>query len=251
MLTLFGQLRRMDLGRFLTALALIGIVGVLPACSDGPVVDPAPEIGSIDPVLARALNDPLMSDPDLAYRNEANAAVTLRHDHPLPPLVATDELSELAGNVARVELLEGGAIPELPLPESGVVADLSAARTAGEMIDILNGPAVCAEKLSDGLEWAARMPGPSRIMPHGMVQQAAGVENAQCSVRIVRYLTAASGEDVMQYHFTLAERARLRPAVFANLERAIVGSGRIEQLTVHVREGPGGLSAVDVIYWKK
>ncbi|WP_152434120.1 hypothetical protein [Erythrobacter sp. THAF29] len=237
--------------RSLSALAALCAVAVLPSCSDELPAVAEPDIVATDPLLARALTDPLMVDPDLAYRNEANAAVTIRYDHPLPPLTATDELAESASNLARVKLLEDGPIPELPLPVSDTVPNLSNITGARALVEQVGGPADCASRLEDDIGWAAQMPGPSAIMPHGMTQQAAGVESAACSMRVVRYLTPAAMDSVMQFHLALSDRARLGPVVYDSPERAIVGKGREEALVVHVRPGSGGLTAVDLIYWKK
>ena len=38
-----------------------------------------------DPMVQRALNDPLMADPDLVSQNMANAALKFEIGHPLPP----------------------------------------------------------------------------------------------------------------------------------------------------------------------
>ena len=224
----------------------------LAACGEEPVPDTETEIAATDPLLARALADPLMSDPDLAHRNEANAAVTVRFDHALPPLVATRELADRARDAARVELLAGGSIPDLPNPsEDDPPARLTAIETAADMVDAVGGPRACIGQLRSGLRWAADLPDPARIMPHAMVQQAAGVENAGCSLRVVRYLIPVGMEDVLHYHYALAGRAQLEPAYYRDAEGALVGASGTEALVVQARPGPAGLSAVDLIYWTK
>ncbi len=225
---------------------------VLVGCSEEPDTQAVESILATDPLLSRALSDPLMVDPDLAYRNEANAAVTIRHDHALPPFVATDELAGLAREAARVELLQDGRIPDLPFPVvEDAPANLSDLSLASEMVEAVGGPSRCIAGLREGMEWAADMPAPARIMPHGLVQQAAANPADGCSLRVVRYLTPVGQEDALQYHFALADRARLYTTYFDKPERALVGDGRTQQLVVHARSGPGGMSAVDVIYWAK
>lgn len=207
---------------------------------------------STDPLMAKALSDPLMIDPDLAYRNEANAAVTVRYDHPLPPLVRTEELANQAREAARVELLADGPIPAMPIVFSGAGPhDFSDLNSADEILRAAGGPSQCATALRAGFEWSIEMPGASAIMPHGLVQQAAGVTNAQCTVRVVRYLAPVDVADVMEYHFTVADRARLRPALYDTPGSMLVGDGRTEQLVVHARALSGGITAVDLVYWAK
>ncbi|QUL39197.1 hypothetical protein [Erythrobacter sp. JK5] len=207
---------------------------------------------SADPVLARALYDPLMVDPDLAYRNEANAAITIRHDHALPPLVAGDGADQRAREEARLELLDGGEILPLPdAPNGDGSAALATARSAEAMIRTLGGPRECAARLEQGFSWTARMPAAAQIMPHGMVQQAAGSDTGGCSVRVVRYLTAATIEDALEYHFNRAARAQLRTVRYAQPGPSLRGSRGDEQFFVHARPGPNGLNAVDLVYWKR
>ena len=255
MLTLMRHILRMRLINFqpARASALIAVaLCVLAGCSEQAQPPAGQGILATDPLVARALNDPLMVDPDLAYRNEANAAVTIRHDHALPPFIATDELANQAREAARTQLLEDGRIPGLPFPVvEQAPAELSSQKLAPEMLKAVGGPANCAQGLHEGLIWATDMPGPSQIMPHGLVQQAAGSDTAECTVRIVRYLTPVGQEDALQYHFALADRARLYTTYYEKPERVLVGDGRTEQLVIHTREGPGGMSAVDMIYWVK
>lgn len=205
-----------------------------------------------DPLVARALADPLMSDPDLAYRNEANSAITLRFDHLLPPLAASDEATERARNAVRVELLKGGPIPEIPaaFAAGNGPKSFAAIATADVMLREAGGPIRCAKSLSEGLVFAADMPASAAIIPHGMTQQAAGADATGCSVRIVRYLAPVGGSEVIEWHYTLAERARLRPVIYGEAEMALVGEGRKETLVVQARPGPGGLTAVDLVHWR-
>lgn len=227
----------------------------LAGCDEAAAPEAEQSIIATDPLLARALSDPLMVDPDMAYRNEVNAAVTIRYDHPLPPLVVNAELANQARNAAWVELLEDGQIAELPIASRDAGrTDFSGMSDAASMVGAVGGPRNCAAKLTAGLSWAAKLPEPAAIMPHGMIQKAAGFEGGECALRVVRYLTPVGIEDALQYHFTRADRARLRPAYYEGPQRMVIGdgltgSGRSRKLIVQARPGPGGLSVVDLIYW--
>jgi hypothetical protein len=201
-----------------------------------------------DPLLSAALHDPLMADPDLSHRNEANAAVTVPASHALPPLLRSDDAARAAREAARLELLEGGRIPELPRPAGKGPAGFAGARTAGAMLAAAGAPARCVEGLEEGFAFAADLPPIAGIMPHGMVQVAAG--SADCGARAVRYLTPAATEDVLQYHFTRARRAGAAPRLHDAPERMVSASGDGGAMLVAVREGPGGLTAVDLAWWK-
>ncbi len=234
-----------------TLLALLPVVA-LAACGEDAVPDAAAVATNGDPLLARALNDPLMVDPDLAHRNEANAAITILHGHALPAFEATEEAASRAREAGRLELLEDAAILDLPEPTIGEgIAELSDTRTATAMLEALAGPAACRDGLGEGYRWAARMPSFAGVMPHGMVQQAAGKDSAGCSLRVVRYLSPASIDDTLQYHFNRAFRARMRVERFAAPEQILQASLGGTQFFVHARPGPNGMNEIDLVYWRR
>lgn len=234
----------------LSTLLAITLALAVAACGSEPVDEQRSDVTGTDPLLTNALGDPLMVDPDLAYRNQANSAIAINHDHALPPLEAREELAERAREAARRDLLRDGPIPDLPFPLSDdrgqILADL---KFAGEIVTAVGGPSRCNGSLEEGLVWAANMSATAAIMPHGMVQQAAGTNANGCTLRVVRYLSPAGVEDALQYHYTRADRARLRPALYESPEMIVAAEGREEALIVHAREGVGGLTAVDLVFW--
>lgn len=232
--------------------ACFAVFAFLPACSSDAPETAMPDSAPADPVMARALNDPLMSDPDLSHGNEANAALTVRYDMPLPPLSGSAELASRAREVALARLLTDGPIADVPQARPDAPPQsLAALRYAGEIAKAVGGPADCADRLTDGLDWAARMPDAAAIMPHGMVQQAAGTNAGNCTLRVVRYLTPAEPQDVLQWHFAKADRLRLDTSIHRADETVMIADGRKAQVIMHTRPAMGGLNAVDLIYWTK
>lgn len=235
--------------------AILTVLGTLTLASCGNGASDQ-SIGGIDqvpdPLVSRTLNDPLMVDPDLAYRNEANAIVTIRHDHALPPHMSSSETAERARDAARRELLETGPVRDHPTAiaeEKG--EELSLGMSAADIIKAVGAPSKCNGKLEEGLVWAARMPDPARVMPHGMSLQAAGSDGAECYMRIVRYVTPAGLDDVLQYHFNRADRARMRATRHSKPEAILDASRGSEHLIVHARPGSAGTTRVDLIYWNR
>lgn len=203
-------------------------------------------------MLARTLADPLMVDPDLSWRSEANAAIAFRDGHPLPPFEVNDDAARGAVDAARVELLEGGPVPALPTAAGNDGAPaLGGLSTAGEIMEALDARTDCTGRLDGRLGWSTRMPDTSSIMPHGMVRQAAGADVDTCVIRIVRYVTPAGMNEVLEYHFTKMDRGRFSVSRFAAPEVQLRGDRRDQAIAVHVREGPGGMTAVDVVHWRK
>jgi hypothetical protein len=232
--------------RFASLLLLL-----LAACSDSAserAVEQA--IFAADPVIARALHDPLMSDPDLASRNEANAAIGFIDSSALPVFPATLAEAQGARQAGRLELLAVGAIPALPLPEAEPRGTaLGAQASAGELLAALGAPADCAGVLEEDFALSAALPSVAAIMPHGMVVQAGGADAPRCRIRIIRYQTQAAPEDVLQYHYTRAVRAGLEGVRHKEPEDILAASGpRDETLVVHARTLASGLTGVDLLY---
>jgi len=203
-----------------------------------------------DPVVARALNDPLMSDPDLASRNEANAAIGVADGDALPAMAGDPAAARTARDAARLELLEDGPIPNLPRPRKTARGQaLGPMASAGDLITALGAPSGCAARLREDFAFAADLPPVAAILPRGMVVQAGGADVSPCRIRIIRYHTAAAIEDVLQYHYARALRAGLKPARYAEPEDIIAAKGaRGETLVVHVRPAMHGLTGVDLLY---
>ncbi|WP_427965811.1 hypothetical protein [Altererythrobacter sp.] len=204
----------------------------------------------MDPLVQQALNDRLMTDPDLAFQNEGNAALTIGYDHSLPRIENGPEITALTRDETRMALLDGGEIAELPAsisePEiASYTEDLSAEERA-RMAGVAE---ACAQGLEHSTIWAARLQDYAEIVPRGAVVDAAGSDRAGCKLRIVTYRTPLAIEDVMQFNFTLAVRAGFDPEYLAGSgpERAIRGRKGGKNLAVYVRPGFDGLTDVDIV----
>jgi len=237
--------------RSLAPILLCAALGLVAGCGVQSH-EPSAERPVQDPVLARALHDPLMTDPDLASRNQANAVLGFHYGHPLPLFVADDEARERARDAMRLELLEDGPIPQLPeMAGESVWPRLADLTNSAEMVEAVGGPSGCTTQLSDDLKWSLQLPQSTSLMPHSMVQVASGVDNGTCAVRVVRYLSPASVEDALEYHFVKTERARFRVEIFDEPEMHLRAERRDAVIAVHFREGGHGMTAVDVIHWRK
>ncbi|MFN3990069.1 MAG: hypothetical protein ACK4IS_07405 [Erythrobacter sp.] len=210
----------------------------------------APHLQTADPVVARALHDPLMSDPDLARRSEANALLAFSISAPLPIFTATAETAAQAREAARAALLEGGAIPQLTALSAGAGGKaLGDFETPGAILAAAGAPPACRQAAS-GFAWAARLSGPAKIAPLGAAELAAGSDAPSCRVRVVRYFTAAPLEDALGYHDALAQRAGFSVKRYDRPEAIISATGKQgENLRVHVRAHPTGMNAVDLVFW--
>jgi hypothetical protein len=162
---------------------------------------------------------------------------------------ATPEASARARDAARTELLAAGAIPATTTikPGAGGVA-FSDEATVADLLAAAGAPKACRAGVRTGFAWAARLAAPAAIMPLGMVDEAAGSDAAGCRVRVVRYQTAASVDDAVAYHDTLAQRVGFTVQRYAEPEAILMATGKKgETLHVHARSLPSGMSAVDLV----
>lgn len=241
------------------ALIPLACLGLLAACGpDGDEAAQGAALIATDPVIARALHDPLMSDPDLASRNEAAAAIGFADSAALPVLAGSSAAADAAREAMRIELLESGTLPDLP-PASDAPGPALLGPMSGpeELLASVGAPGTCAKELKEDFALAATLPPAAAIPPRAMVVQAGGSDAKGCAVRIVRYLTPAPPKDVLQYHFVRAGRAGLAPTRHAAPSDSIAGTGKgrgkgrgkgAERLSVSLRKAPGGLTGVTLVY---
>lgn len=234
----------------LSTVALLAFA--LSACGGNPTAEQTAIVNEVDPYIARALNDPLMVDPDLAYRNEANAAITIGYDHALPSFKGTEESASAAREVARLELLEEGPIRDLPMPslEPGP-ASLANQYGVEAVLEVVGAPPRCRKDIEGDFAYAASLPDIARVMPHGMVRVAAAVEAPECDLRLVRYVTPVPIVDALQYHYTIATREGFEVSYFAEPEASLTADRRGTFLRVFARATSGNLTAVDVVTWAR
>lgn len=203
-----------------------------------------------DPLIARALHDPLMSDPDLASRNEANAVLGMADSAALPVFAATPAEAAEGREALRRELLDGGPIPDLPLPRKGQGGKTLGPMTGPEdLVAAVGAPATCGTALREDFAIAADLPAPAAIPDLAMVVQAGGSGRAPCKLTIVRYTAAAPPRDVLHYHYARAVRAGMTAVRHAEAGERIAAKGRgAERLAVHVRPAVHGLTGVTLVY---
>jgi hypothetical protein len=147
-------------------------------------------------------------------------------------------------------LLEDGPIPDLPQPSAAPgPASLEAAYSVAAVLDAVDAPPACRRDIRGDFSLAANLPEVATIMPHGMVRLAAAAAQPDCEMRLVRYVTPASIADVLQFHYTMAKRADMEPAIHVLPEASLIADRRGRFLRVFARESAGNLTAVDLVTW--
>ncbi len=223
----------------------LGLAG-LSACADEAAQDIAPET---DPIVQRALNDPLMIEPDLASQNLGNSALEFDIGHPLPP----ENDGPAAVLAAREEAFAvlGGSSGLKDLPASGSEVELAEAEafdTVGRL-DRLSISKSCEAQLRFSGTWVARLPERLQPFPRGSTKEAIGSATGNCRAVAALYLTPVPIEDVLRYHFSRLDEGGARASytkgeTWHSLTGSIDG-GRYE---ITARELPSGLAEVGIAY---
>lgn len=202
-----------------------------------------------DPAVASVIGGQLMIDPDLAASNEANAALTARHNYGLPPI----EFPREAVNAAREEAaaLVGGQDKLLAAPEPQEVAKplpVSLEVSARARFEYFFESAGCAENLEFSAAWAARLPETLSIYPRSAVREAAGARGNSCDVRSVSFETPVPIEDVIVFYHALAKRNgyTIEHSQFAE-KRVVSGEGRNSRYGLIATPHTGDRTHVDLV----
>lgn len=230
--------------RLITAVAPIALLVACNGESNEPANDEA-----MDPAVEQALNDELMTDPDLAGRNEANAALSGTGNAGIPNIDKSARAIEAAR--ARAAQLVGGVEKLRPAPAarqlSGNEPDTAAMRAAA-IAAVKPGGANCADTVEYSAAWAAKLPAAFPVYPRGNTQEAAGTDQGDCALRIVSYLTPVALDDVMSFYSTRARDAgfKVDHAIKAG-DNVLSGTKGASAYVVYARRLPEGVTQVDLV----
>ena len=189
--------------------------------------------------MAKALDDPIMIDPDLMDRNRAGNAIDISPpDGSLPsPELGAKALAD-ARAAALIDL--GGPGKMLSAPAASSAATI-------EMHDPRAAPA-CSGRAQHTMQWAARMPQPLPVYPHGAVEKAQGSDAPGCAYRAITFITPVPGGEVLDYYYTRAMAAGFSAQrVTMGDNDALSGSKGAAAYAVHVRQVAGGATEVELV----
>lgn len=202
----------------------LALLLALAACGQGKPDDSA--LAKRDPAVSGALADPVMADPDLAAQNRGNAALSgggpASGEIP-PEKRSQDEVDE--AKAAAIAML-GGTIPPAPMAEiRDAQSPAAQAPTAAALARATPFAASCAGKLTYTAAWAAKMPARLPIYPRAHVREAAGVDDATCHIRVVRFVTPVPVADVIDFYHAAARAAQLPASRRKAGNDEVVGGG--------------------------
>lgn len=199
---------RMVRSRTTATPALFAAALLLAACGDDDL--DGGSTAEIDPAVEKALLAPLLTDPDLAALNEANAALTGSRDQSLPLVIATPEAIRQAQDRA-VDILGGHSrVVELPGP-AAMRADAGESPLVllEDVVAEVVPAKICLAEAHYAFVWAARLPDRLPVFPRGAVIEALGQDHPQCALRAVRFASPVPAEDILRFYATLAAREQI------------------------------------------
>lgn len=210
----------------------------------------APPAIDVDPAVAAALNDRLLTDPDLSRQNEGGAALTGNLDHALPLPDTSREAVDAA--TGEASLLVGGSERFRALPEAQREADeapLAARLTVAARAAYSGARDACVRALRSGFIWAARMPDPFPVYPRAAAQEAAGTDAAGCRLRAVNFRTPVPLNEVLTFYHTQAMDAGFSSRLaIAGDESILAGDRAGASFAVYGHEdATSGLTEIDLI----
>ena len=241
-------------------LLLIGVVAMtglsLSACRNGETSKLAEQddgLNSNDPTVKAAIEDQIMVDPAMAGRSNANAATPgARPVTGGVPAVAGGGRAVDAQADARAAT--GGLLHAPQAARFEDQCDGSCDRVASARPATLGGIArqqaggSCAADVRYGAEWAQRLPAAFPVYPRAALNEAAGVMNGTCNVRVVNFQSRAGITDIVDYYYTLAIRNgyTAEHLVKRDGEHYLGGTKGNDAFVVMVRPLTGG-SDVDLV----
>lgn len=227
------------------ALAGLASLALLAGCGDSDKAEK--DLAEGDPALSGALEDQIMVDPELSGQNGAAAdAGTGAID--LPPEQRSPEAITAAKQEAAT--LAGGSLQSAPAPEKGSAAALvENAATAAQIAASSKAAATdCANRVGYSMSWVTKLPAPLAVYPRGAVQEAAGTDTQECSLRVVSYVTPVAADDVMDFYFTTMRKAGFSANHKLEGGDKVLGGGKGGQAyVVYARALDNGLTEVDLI----
>lgn len=220
---------------------------VLGGCGSGEAADPTAQQ---DPVVADAVNDPIMADPDLASQNRGNAALTGGGPATaqIPPFNRSPEEIERARTAAATPF--GGKINPAPAPQrTAPQSQLAGAQTPLAVAAALRlADGVCGQSFGFSASWAAKLPSALPVYPRGHTLVAGGSDDPLCKLRSVRFVTPVPVSDVIDFYYASAGKARLMPQRAREGSDEVVSGGLEDRgFMIYVRQRGDGLTEVDLV----
>lgn len=234
------------------AIALLPLL-LLAACGDAPAENPedaldielAETANGSDPMLATALADPIMVDPMLATR--ANADAVRPPAQPYSGLIASPDTAPIrdGGDEAEAAPAPQGECRECAAARDSVTLAALAKRQPAQLVG------GCATGLAYSARWAAHLPADLPLHPAARVSEAAGNDTNGCALRVVSFTVAKPLQSVTDFYYARAKKAGFTAEHKADAEGQHMLNGARQRdgagYAVFLSERTGGGTQVELI----
>lgn len=211
----------------------------------------APAAKPVDPAVAGALGDQIMVDPDLVGQNDANALADFpTGEGGVPALDMGPDAIARAREQALALVGGQSAMRKVPAAGEGAGAlPADAALTAAARAAAAPGGSTdCVAKAGYTMAWAAKLPEVFPVYPQGAVQEAAGTDEAGCSLRVVNFQTGVPLADVLDFYFTRAAKGGFSATrIRQDGDDVLSGTKGKASFVVYARRLPSGATEVDLV----
>ena len=227
--------------------AAIAAIALLSACSGSN--EQQAEGDAMDPASQQALNDGLMTDPDLAATNEAGAALSGTGNDAIPEIDKSAQAIE-AARTRAVELVGGSAnlIAAPAAKQLAANAPDTKAMVAAAQAAVSPGGANCANSVAYGSAWAAKLPAAFPVYPRGNTQEAAGTDEGDCALRIVSFYTPVKIDDVFAFYASRATAAGFTVEhTLKDGSNILSGTKGNSALVVYGKRLPSNVTQIDLV----
>ena len=199
-----------------------------------------------DPLLAAAMQDPIMTDPQLSMRSNADSVRPPAQPY-AAPIPETD--------IAPATDANDGELTKAPAPTKGACRQCLIARdaiTLGALAARQGDPKTrnCAASLRYAAGWANRLPADLPLYGSARVVEAAGTDAGQCRVRAVTFTTRQSVDHMLDWYFTQGSKAGYTIEHQADDAEHVLAGSRTRDggaYVAFVREGSNGGSEIDLL----
>ncbi len=228
-------------------IACVAPLALLAACGDK--TEDEANGNAMDPASEQALNDELATDPDMAGRNEANAALSSSGNAAVPDIDKSPRAIEAARSRAA-ELVGGsGEFARVPAPKAiGANGPDSEAMIAAARAAVAPGGVNCAQSVQYSSAWAAKLPPAFPVYPRANTQEAAGTDEGDCALRIVSFVTPVALDDVLAFYATRAKGAGYGiDHATKSGDDILSGTKGRSAYVVYGRRLPAGVTQIDLV----
>lgn len=198
-----------------------------------------------DPLLTSALQDQIMVDPQLAQKANADAVRPPGQPY-AAPLPSTD--------VAAGPNPDPGPLMKVPAPIAGGCPDCKAAEEAKTLAALtarqMGGANGCIGRLRYAAGWANRLPKDVPLYPNARVIEAAGVQDGQCSLRVVSFAVPQAMPVLLDWYYTRVARAGFDAEHQSDGKRHVLGGTRARDggaYVLYLTDRDGGGTNIDLI----